>query len=73
MLSEKSKALGYHHLLTSECKLAGEISCSQIKDLSSTGKGEGRCWESGKSQDKPKEGAGRGMDLGVSKPEVKTP
>ena len=36
----KAKALGYHHLLTLDCRLAGEIGCSQINDSSSTRKGE---------------------------------
>ena len=50
----KANALGDHHLLTFECKLAGEISCSQIKDSSSTRKGEGGWLETVKSQDNPK-------------------
>ena len=36
----KANALGYHHLLTLDCRLAGEVGCSQIKDSSSTRKGE---------------------------------
>ena len=38
-LRQAANAIGYHPLLTAECKLAGEISCSQIKDSRSTRKG----------------------------------
>ena len=49
----KANALGYHHLSTLDCRLASEIGCSQIKDSSSTRKGEEDDWRAGRTQTIP--------------------
>lgn len=55
----KANALGYHHLLILECKWAGEISCSEVKDSSGTRKREGGYQDTGNSQDGPTQRTGK--------------